>query len=318
MDVVYTWVDGAWPGYDADLRAYATVPVDRNPNRYRDNLDLLKYSLRSLESHLEEADRVFLVTRKPQVPSWLDTERVRVVHHDACVDTSGTEPPVATPTFSSFAIVSMLHRVPGVGREFLYMEDDRLFLRPTRRSDFVDARGRLRLHVHGERTPSTDPGHRSPWERALYEANVALDARYGACERPSLKRAPLFVDRDAFATCVDTFRQEIGRTRANRFRSPGSVPLEHLYPWAMYHQGRGVLADPGRRVFTRSRRFGYAGLVNVAWWNAASIAFARARGASMLTLNDDFGASPRTRAVNHVRRFLDRTFPRPSRFERPS
>ena len=50
IDVVYTWVDDTFPGYAEELARHAGKPADRNPNRTRDNLDLLRYSLRSLLS----------------------------------------------------------------------------------------------------------------------------------------------------------------------------------------------------------------------------------------------------------------------------
>ncbi len=56
IDVVYTWVDGAAPGYAELLGRYAQSGHDLNPNRYRDNLDLLKYSLRSLERYAARPD----------------------------------------------------------------------------------------------------------------------------------------------------------------------------------------------------------------------------------------------------------------------
>ncbi|MBW2698592.1 MAG: hypothetical protein JRE70_19065, partial [Deltaproteobacteria bacterium] len=45
VDVVYTWVDGTWPGYPELLNQYSDKQQDLNPNRYRDNLDILKYSI---------------------------------------------------------------------------------------------------------------------------------------------------------------------------------------------------------------------------------------------------------------------------------
>ena len=62
---------------------------DLNPNRYRDNLSILKYSLRSLERFAPWIRRVFLVTCRPQKPAWLDDRAVSrlellgLVHSDA-------------------------------------------------------------------------------------------------------------------------------------------------------------------------------------------------------------------------------------------
>jgi hypothetical protein len=88
IDTVYTWVDGTWPGFDALLRQHAGDAHDLNPNRYRDNVDILKYNLRSLHRFAPWIGRVFLVTCRPQAPAWLDSAAVRLVHHDEFMPTS--------------------------------------------------------------------------------------------------------------------------------------------------------------------------------------------------------------------------------------
>ena len=112
IDVVYTWVDDTWPGYHALLTRCARDRHDLNPNRYRDNVDILKYNLRALDRYAPWIDRVFLVTCRPQVPRWLDTTMIRVVHHDQIMD------PADLPTFNSFAIVANLHRIPDLSARF--------------------------------------------------------------------------------------------------------------------------------------------------------------------------------------------------------
>src|SRR3954468_19884392 len=147
IDVVDTWVDDAWPGYSDLLRQYAADRHDLNPNRTRDNLQVLKYSLRSVARFLPWARRIYLVTCRPQVPTWLNTAAVRVVHHDEFM------PREILPTFNSFAIVSNLHRLPGLARRFVYVEDDRLFGRRVGVEDFFDARGRVRVYEALRGTP---------------------------------------------------------------------------------------------------------------------------------------------------------------------
>ena len=73
IDVVYTWVDDQWPGYRELLSQYAEVKRDSDPSRTRDNLETLRFSLRSLQRYAPWVNRVFLLTCRPQVPSWLNT-----------------------------------------------------------------------------------------------------------------------------------------------------------------------------------------------------------------------------------------------------
>jgi hypothetical protein len=313
IDVVYTWVDDASPGYRDLLARHATCALDLNPNRTRDNLELLRFSLRSLARFAPwlTGGRIHLVTMRPQVPAWLDTSRVNVVHHDQIF-----EQPSDLPTFSSFAIVSELDRIPGLSPRFLYLEDDRLFLAPVTLGDFVAQDGRLKLYGLGK-TPAAAlrDRARSPWDRALAEANHALDGRYGPPGprgRASVKRAPLFVDRRAFARMREAFPAALRATRRNRFRAPGSVAPEHLYPHFLLHEGEAELVgDADVR-----RATGYAGLENVALYNQWQLARLGARRPKMACLNDNYGPHPGRAAVEVVRRTLARWLPEASPFER--
>src|SRR5580658_8510601 len=84
LDIVYMWVDDRWPGYAETLARYARSAHDRNPNRTRDNLETLKYSLRSVSHFAPWRGKIFVVTCRPQCPAWLDRRHpdIRLVHHD--------------------------------------------------------------------------------------------------------------------------------------------------------------------------------------------------------------------------------------------
>lgn len=313
LDIVYTWVDGDFPGYRALLSSHASAAPDLAPNRTRDNLDLLKYSLRSLECFAPWARRVILVTMRPQVPAWLDPAApgLRVVHHDEFM------PAEALPTFNSFAIVSCLAALPGLSRRFLYLEDDMLLNGPLAPGDLLAADGRPLLFPRRRRTApaglADDPAA-SPWNRALACSNRLLDGAYGQARRAAINHVPLLIERGDFAAMEAQWPEALARTRNSRFRGPGNVAPEYLYPYRQLYEGRAVL---GTRRDTL-RVSGYHGLENSRLLNAAGLAWARRRAPSVLTLNDNFGASPRPAVVAAIRRFLDRLLPHPSRFERPA
>ena len=84
VDLVYAWVDGDDPELQADMRRYASGSGDLNPERTRDLYDLLRYSLRSVAMFAGWIRNIHIITRRPQVPAWLDLSnpRVHVVHHD--------------------------------------------------------------------------------------------------------------------------------------------------------------------------------------------------------------------------------------------
>jgi hypothetical protein len=310
IDLVYTWVDDAWPGYVDQLRQYAADRHDLNPNRTRDNLQVLKYSLRSVARFLPWARRVYLVTCRPQIPPWLDPAAVRIVHHDQFIAREHL------PTFNSFAIVANLHRLPDLARRFVYVEDDRLFGRPVDRSDFFDDDGRVRMYEAVRGTPGGDLRHArgvSPWNLALARSNALLDARFGVRRRRQLKFAPLAVDRETWGEMIDAWPDAFARTSASRFRASGNVAPEHLYPYFLLETGRAVRMPRTAML----RHAWYQPLNNVALLQGLGMARLRWCAPKFACLNDNFGARPNPRAVAAVKRALGRWFPAPSRFEVP-
>jgi len=311
VDAVYTWVDGSFPGYAELLQAHAESAHDRNPNRTRDNLDLLKYSLRSLERHAPWLRRVFLVTTRPQLPRWLDpgAPGLRLVHHDEIFE------PRQLPTFNSFAIVASLHRISGLARRFLYLEDDRLFGRDTTLADFLTEDGRIKVYAKLSGTPAgarSADARLSPWNLALARSNLLLDRRHGPARRRSVKEFPLFVEQGSWEEFQLQWKEEIGHTLASRFRSMHDLAPEHLYPYHLLATSRAVRV-PLLRAY---RDVSYLGLGNSALATAIGLAWLRWRRPKLYCLNDNFGDRPNPRVVARVQRFLEGAYPEPSRFER--
>jgi hypothetical protein len=309
IDVVYTWVDDTWPGYSDLLRQYAADRHDLNPNRTRDNLQVLKYSLRSVARFLPWARRIYLVTCRPQIPPWLNTGAVRVVHHDEFI------PRANLPTFNSFAIVANLHRLPGLARRFVYVEDDRVFGREVTPSDFFEPSGRTLVYQALRGTAGAERQHlqgASPWNLALAYSNALLDERFGRRRRPQVKFAPLAVDLESWREMVNNWPEAFARTSASRFRAAGNVAPEHLYPYFLAATGRGVAVPRA----TMLRHAWYQPINNVVPLQALGMARLRWFAPKFACLNDNFGARPHPASVRIVRRGLERWFPTPSIFER--
>jgi hypothetical protein len=310
LDIVYTWVDDTWPGYAETLRAHAEDGHDRNPNRTRDNLDLLKYSLRSLARHCPWAGRIHLVSAAPQIPRWLNrnAEGLRVIHHDAII------PAEYLPTFSSFGIVSCLHRIEGLSERFLYVEDDMLFGPGAGPGDFVTRDGRLRLFPRLGYTCAPENRARadiSPWNAALARCNFLLDTEFTPMRRRGVNHVPLLIEKHWWQEMTERWAEDVARTRGSRFRKAGTVAPEYLYPWFLYHTGRAVL-EPLARTW---REHGYAALENTPFITALALLRARLLPPKTLALNDGFGPRPRPAVVKAARRFLESSYPVKSRFE---
>lgn len=310
IDAVYTWVDDEWPGYREQLQRYASDRGhDLNPNRTRDNLETVRYSLRSLERFVPWVRQVFLVTCRPQVPAWLNPAAVRLVHHDEFIGAA------TLPTFSSFAIVSQLHRIDGLAPRFIYIEDDRMFGAPVRPGDLFDAAGRPRVFLkwrHAIDPSRHNDAHLSPWNRALAYSNYLLNERFGPKRRRTVSHAPLPIELDSWHAMHAAWPDAFAHTASSRFRSTGDVAPEHLYPHFVAEE-YGVAPAPGRATLAMTA---YHPLNNMTLLQRANFLRLRAQHPTFICLNDNYGDRPQPRAVAIARRFLEESFPKKSRFER--
>ncbi|XP_028409646.1 N-acetylglucosamine-1-phosphotransferase subunits alpha/beta-like [Dendronephthya gigantea] len=91
-------------------------------SRFADNQEL-RYSLRSIEKFAPWVRQIFIVTNG-QIPNWLnlDNPRIKIITH-AEIFTNQSH----LPTFSSPAIESHLHKIPGLSKKFIYLNDDVMF-----------------------------------------------------------------------------------------------------------------------------------------------------------------------------------------------
>jgi|JI10StandDraft_1071094.scaffolds.fasta_scaffold27383_5 hypothetical protein len=309
VDVVYAWVDGAWPGYLDEVARHAGRPVDKNPNRYRDNLDLLKYSLRSLEAHAPWIGRVHVVTARPQIPRWLDTSApgLRIVHHDEIFEARHL------PTFSSFAIEASLARAPDLSERFLYFNDDMVLGRELKSSDVMTDDGQARIHLEWNRSVALRSDSH-PWRAAVGFANELLDRAFGTVKaRRLVRHAPVLMDRECWRLLAEKWPEALEATRSARFRGGHAFAPEHLYPHFCLETGRAEAISTLRSY----REAGYVSLDNRRWLVELQLAVARRLRPIFLTLNDNFDETASANVVATVRGFLDSWFPRPSRFELP-
>lgn len=309
-DVAIMWVDDQFDGYQAQLAQYARTTHDTNPNRTRDNLELLRYCLRSLDAHLPEMRHLYLFTQRPQVPPWLNAEHpdLRLVHHDAIMD------PAIQPTFNSFSIMSHVHLLPGLSDQYLFFEDDMMLARP----GLLQAMQRDGMPISFFKQKTTknadalDPVKDGPWNHALANANRVLNETWGDKPRAYAIHGPRLFDKSAVAGLIEQFSEDFAKTRATRFRDGSNLPLEYFYPHAMVEQGAAVPCTPEESAAME----GYASLENVLPWTWFQLWNMKRRAPFCYTLNDSFGPRPNKRVERLVRRWLEGEFPTPSRFER--
>eukprot|EP01133_Synstelium_polycarpum_P003476 gene3476-3966_t len=178
IDIVYTWVNGSDPLLIKavnDLKRRLRDPSipeckdkqdpsknncyrDDNPaSRYIDNQEL-RYSLRSIENFAPWIRHIFLVTNG-QVPSWLDLSNPKisiVTHQEIFRNVSHL------PTFSSPSIETHIHRIPGLSKKFLYLNDDVMFGRPVFPDDFMTQGGGQKVFLSWP-VPNCNDGCPNNW-----------------------------------------------------------------------------------------------------------------------------------------------------------
>ncbi|XP_077270789.1 N-acetylglucosamine-1-phosphate transferase subunits alpha and beta isoform X1 [Temnothorax americanus] len=143
IDVVYTWVNGSDSLFLESLQKHVpVVDLSAAASRFSDK-DELRYSLRSLEMYAPWVRHVYIVTNG-QIPSWLDMDNPRVTlvtHEDIFLNKSDL------PTFSSPAIESHVHRIPGVSDKFLYFNDDVMLGAEIWPEDFITQAGGQKVYL---------------------------------------------------------------------------------------------------------------------------------------------------------------------------
>lgn len=137
VDLVYLWVDGNDPKWQAKRNAFIGKTNESTPNdckgRYANN-DELKYSLRSIEMYAPWIRKIFIVTDE-QTPEWLNTDnpKIKIVDHKDIMPTE------CLPCYNSCIIEHYIYRIEGLSEHFLLANDDMFLNKETTYSDFFNA-----------------------------------------------------------------------------------------------------------------------------------------------------------------------------------
>lgn len=159
-------IDGKKPTFSAaslvwDLRDFRK-DSDISASRFEDNEEL-RYSLRSLERFAPWIRHVYVVTNG-QIPYWMNMEssRLSIVTHEEIFPNKSH-----LPTFSSPAIESHLHRIPGLSQKFIYMNDDVMFGKDVWPDDFYTYSDGFKVYLTWP-VPSCNEGCPSSWIKDGY------------------------------------------------------------------------------------------------------------------------------------------------------
>lgn len=309
IDLVYLWVDGGDPAWQAKKRAATgeSRPQESETDgkaRYA-NHDELRYALRSAERFAPWIRKIFIVT-DDQIPAWLDTSnpRVEVVDHRAIF------PPGVSPCFNSSVIEYFLYKIPGLAPRFLFANDDMFFGGPVSPDFFFGSDGYpvLRLKKRGfgkfryvvKRLLGAGFGH---YRQLVYRSALLVEKRCGRFYSGIPHHNIDAYLRDDYRKAVEEiFRGEVERSQVHRTRTDGDFHRSAIALWTLA-EGRAHLHYIGRGESLR-----------IPVHNPDFAERLRRYSPSLLCLNDDQHAAEADRA--RIEPFLESLFPEKSAFEK--
>lgn len=293
FDVVYTWVNGDDPNYIDILNSHAIIKKDTNPERYRDQFDMIKFSLRSLETYFNHFNKIYILTARPQVPDWLnlDDDRIELIHHDEII------PDEFLPTFNSNVIESFMHKIPGLQDNFLYMNDDFLFGSPiTLRSFYRNGKYRVFNTFFGENLG---------WR--IY------DGYQDIIGMGIIEHQPIMINKEYWEEAFQLFPEKTEQTRNSKFRDNRNFFALKLYRYFMLKYKRHE-SDPVW-ITELIKEFKFHKLTNNLKNQRRFIDKMNQRSPDYYCLNDDMRDNSNPIVVDLMRVFLENKYQSKSSFE---
>ncbi|WP_309649972.1 stealth conserved region 3 domain-containing protein [Nocardioides sp.] len=226
VDVVYTWVDGSDPEWDAARQARLDGVVGTARTRESSGQarflarDELRYSLRSLHLFAPWVRRIHVVTAG-QVPDWLDTSDPRI----NLVDHRDILPPDGLPTFNSHAIETSLHLIEGLAEHFLYFNDDFFLARPVHPETFFSPAGLFATFFSATTIGLTDTPDAPPYLKAAWNNRNLLFDAFGQVTTNNLAHAPYPHRVSVLREIAERFAEPVAATARSPFRSDTDVAM---------------------------------------------------------------------------------------------
>ena len=308
IDLVYLWVDGSDPKWQAKFEAFAGKTKENNPvsNKARfTNSDELKYSLRSVEKYAPWFRKIFIVTND-QTPAWLDTanSKIKVVDHKEILPTE------SLPCFSSTVIETFLYKIPSLAERFVYTNDDMFIGKPILPETFFAADGfplirfKKRLFRNIQWFWRADVGKPSlDWyEQAIHNATKLAKTKY-RFDSNSLPHHNMdaMLRSDFQRNVEETFKKQFETMATYRMRHPKDI-LRTIHQYVAIAEKRGHL------LYVK-----YKDSTTISIDKKDHFARLEANKPTFFCMNDNENATDDDRL--YAQEFLKRLFPDKSEFE---
>lgn len=243
VDVVYTWAniyDQVWlEERHKRSKEFSEDNLDSiSEARINDNSEL-KYSIRSIKLNLPWINNIYIVSTG-KAPDWLKLENSSSIYwvtHDEIIDSE------YLPTFNSHVIESNLHKIKGLSRKFIYMNDDIMIVNPTERDYFFDLNGQPIAKLENYGMVNGEPTLEDPdyLNASRNSANI-LHREFGYYPTRLHEHCPQVFDRKVLSEIVELYPDVFHSFMGNRFRQINDVNLtSFLYHHYAYITRRGLL-----------------------------------------------------------------------------
>lgn len=240
VDVVYTWVNSADPGW-VELYSNAVSASDQGSFSHESsndiarfqNRDELLYSIKSIRKYAAWVRNIYIVTNC-SLPSSIQHEKsiFEISHEDIFLDSS------VLPTFNSHAIEASLHRIAGLSERFLYFNDDVFLCNAVFPSNFYSKDGKPYIFQSKHAIPAASSSDLRPVDYAALNASDLIEADFGFRPTQKLHHAPFPLLRSTLYEMEGIYKTQLQNTASHKFRDNGDIPLATTFH-AYYSLAKG-------------------------------------------------------------------------------
>ncbi|MEM1030395.1 MAG: stealth conserved region 3 domain-containing protein [Myxococcota bacterium] len=253
VDFVYTWVDSHDPEWQKMYAAYRPdVERDGTSLSRFFNRNELMFSLRALEMYAPWVRRIHIVSNC-RAPRWLDVDHPRIhwVDHTTIFD------PKYLPTFSSHAIETRLHKIPGLSDHFVYSNDDFLLTRPARKNDFFESNGICRLKLEDWGSVNGKPRAGEPdYLNGARNVQALIERDFGVSPTQLHTHSPQALRVDILEEMEAKYGDAFERTMAAKFRQVTDVAVTgFFFHHYAYVTGRALKSDAKTLLIQQNHNF---------------------------------------------------------------